>query len=749
MFFAQCGAPGPASAGLAFHRLHPLAVSARLAMMGLSLAAPWAAAETPPAAAAASASAASTLERIVVTGSPENTTEGTGSYTSGTITFTSANGLSLTPRETPQSVTVLTRQRIDDQGMSSLTDALQNTAGVSANTFDPSRATFWSRGFEIKKISTDGLARKWDIANAAGESQTHLVLFDRVEVVRGATGLLTGSGQPSASVNLVRKRADKKSFEGYAAAALGAENHRHAELDLAAPLNASRSLRARFVGSATDEETFTDLEKRGERTFYGTVDFDLTPDTLLGVGASRESNRPRAMMWGGLPLWNLEGERVEWPRSKTAAPGWSRWSSDVDNGFITLDHKFSPDWEVEASLGRSKSTSESRLNFLFVGLDEVSGLPDWLPAFGHYDTQRDETNVKIETRGRFELAGRKHEVVLGADRSHQKFSVLSYPALDGAPIGDFYQWNGAAYPEPTWDAPVLDDAYQVRETGLYGAVRMSLTDNLKLILGNRWARTDEHNTAHGTRTGEGNVTVPYLGVVYGIDKKTSAYASRTEVFDGQGYKDRTGQLLGPVTGSNLEAGVKREWFDGKLNASLAYFLVKQDNLAQPDGVEVVPGAGDDEIPEQAYYGARGTKTRGFDIELAGRLAPGWEIGASMTRFTAKDRDGVPINTFQPNRLFKLFTTYRWNRLTLGGGVNWQGRNYRLSQNPVTEAEELVEQPAYALVDLMAQYHWTDSLSLQLNVSNALDKRYYAQIGEFGSGNFGAPRSVRVTAKVAF
>ncbi|WP_253942936.1 TonB-dependent siderophore receptor [Pseudomonas aeruginosa] len=148
--------------------------------------------------------AALALPADTVTGRSEDlSTEDSGSY--ATAKSRAGTGLTLTPRETPQSLSVTTRQRMDDQQLNSLRDVLENTTGVSSTMLDSERVSYSARGFGIDSFMYDGIPTTAN-AMAPGEGMLDTAFYDRVEVVRGATGLLQGIGEPSASVNLVRKR---------------------------------------------------------------------------------------------------------------------------------------------------------------------------------------------------------------------------------------------------------------------------------------------------------------------------------------------------------------------------------------------------------------------------------------------------------------------------------------------------------------------------------------------------------------
>ena len=102
---------------------------------------------------------------------------------------------------------------------------------------------------------------------------------------------------------------------------------------------------------------------------------------------------------------------------------------------------------------------------------------------------------------------------------------------------------------------------------------------------------------------------------------------------------------------------------------------------------------------------------------------------------------------------KLYSTYRFGgaleRLTVAGGVNWQGREYMNATNPVTGATNRLEQDAFSLVSLMARYDISSNLSAQLNVDNLLDETYYSQIGFYSQLEYGQPRNITATLRYRF
>ncbi|WP_350283300.1 TonB-dependent receptor plug domain-containing protein [Nitrosomonas sp.] len=157
-----------------------------------------------------SSSPVTTLAEMTVTGAMNNlgVTEGTGSYT----TNQSSYGKGQTLKELPQTVTIMTHERIQDQQLKTLDDVLERTPGVTVQQTSTAYSVFYSRGFQITNFQIDGnsplLSRPETQVYAGGlsTSQMDLAMFDRIEVLRGSDALYGTSGEPGGAINLVRKK---------------------------------------------------------------------------------------------------------------------------------------------------------------------------------------------------------------------------------------------------------------------------------------------------------------------------------------------------------------------------------------------------------------------------------------------------------------------------------------------------------------------------------------------------------------
>ncbi len=687
------------------------------------------------------------LPTITVTGRMETVpTEGTGSYTTGHTA--AATHLPLSLKETPQAVTVITRQRMDDQQLNSVQGVLENTNGVASYQSDSERTSFYSRGFLINNVQYDGIPTVvGNIVNGSGIGSVDTAFYDRVEVVRGGSGLLTGTGNPSAAINLVRKRPTR---DFLAAASLGAgswDTYRGMG-DISTPLTEDGRIRARMVGTYQDGHSYIDGYKPKRKSFYGIIEADLTPDTTVSLGYDYQDITPKGSTWGGLPLWFSDGTQAQYARSSNYAQDWSHWNSTLKTAFAEIEHRFDNGWKLRAVANQYRTEYDAELLGLNGRPDRATGLGSY--PYGAYpvalaaEGRSRQNTFDVMASGPFELLGRQNDLVVGATSSRRTASQEDIaPFFAGFAPVNVYELS-PTYLRPNFDAMAsIPTRTRIKQSGVYGAARFSLAEPLKLIVGGRSSNYEIDDVVGGTslhykKSGE---FTSYSGLIYDIDKTYSTYVSYTGIFNPQtDYRDSKGNVLTPSKGNTKEIGLKGAYMAGRLNASVALFETELDNAAQMVAGTYTPAGA------QAYNGVDGTKSRGIELDLQGELARGWNIYAGIAHFTAQDGNGVRLNSKIPRTTAQLFTTCHlpgeWSKLTLGGGVKWQSGFY---QSPNTGASSLGgEQGSYALVSLMGHYAITKKTSVAVNLNNVFDKKYALQKGDFDTVGYGAPRNVTVT-----
>ncbi|WP_423179616.1 ferric-rhodotorulic acid/ferric-coprogen receptor FhuE [Stenotrophomonas sp. CASM110] len=693
-----------------------------------------------PAAFADTAADPTTLDKVVVKG------ERAEGYS---VRRTSAGTrFDLAPREIPQSVSIISHQRIEDQKLDDIIDVLANTTGVTSTQSDSERTEFYARGFYIDAYQFDGLPTQMVQNWSYGDSGLDLALYDRVEVVRGATGLLSGAGNPSASVNLIRKHADSAELTGSVSVNVGSWGRTRTTVDVGSALNASGSVRGRVIGSYLDTDGQMDRYNQRKTLGYAVIDADLTPDTQLSVGYDYQQKRANGATWGGFPMLYSDGSRTGYDGSFNASPEWTYWDTTSKRAFATLQHAFSNGWKFKVGATHDETRADDKL-FYPAYNDWTTGASNFdrttgagiSPSAGLYNTERKVTGVDGYVDGPFQLFGREHQLMAGLSYNKREYAnygdyQVGGPGQTWDPFASYLNWTGKIG-EPNWNPLALASEGTITQKAGYAAVRLLLADPLKLIIGARY--TDWKSEGEGADRAH-KVTTPYAGLVFDINGTYSTYASYTEIFQPQTLKDRNGSYLDPVDGKSYEVGVKGAWFDNRLNASLAVFRIEQDNVGQATG-EPVQGSQN----EFAYRAARGTVSRGFEFEVNGELAPGWNATFGASRYVAKDINGADINTNLPQTALKLFTSYTpqsLQALTVGGGANWQNRIYY----PVP-AYGRIEQSGYALVSAFLRYRLSPEFSVQANLNNLLDKKYLSQINGYGA--YGDGRNGSLTFTWAF
>jgi TonB-dependent siderophore receptor len=563
-------------------------------------------------------------------------TEGTGSYT---VRQTSgATRLGLSPRETPQSMTVITRQQLDDQQLLSVTDALKAVPGIVLSHDDSDRHFLYSRGFSTTIVQVDGLRSYDQDTSASFLTQVDTVTLDRVEVVRGANGLLKGVGNPSATINLVLKRPTNE-FKGYASASAGSWNRYRGEADVSGPLNAEGSLRARAVAAFESRDDFSDYYHKEAQTFYGIVEYDLTPQTLIDAGLEYQYAHTDGSTYGGIPLFWSDGTRFIADRSFSPSSKDAYLESKSRKLFADVKQQISDDWQAHVRLTSSRLIRDMLVRQIYAatGPDKATG--DAVLANQKFDPDRKAVGIDAQVTGRVDFGGWDADLIGGYSWTR---GVLNRTDTIKNGTTNLYSWDGDIAPLDDWSGASVTRRRTVeRETSLYGTARLRPVDGLSLILGANLATYKLRDVANGVlsrRMDENGRFVPYAGLVYDFTPNLSIYASYTDIFSPATVYDANDNLLDPVTGSNYEAGIKGAFLDGRLNASVAGFYIKQDNVAVAiPGVRTPSGA-------QAYEGTDGITSKGVEFEVSGEILPGWQVQGGYARVSTPEqqREGYSI-----------------------------------------------------------------------------------------------------------
>ena len=679
------------------------------------------------------------------------TTEGSNSYTSNAVTIGKGTH---TLKEIPQSVTVMTRKQMDDQNLVSLKDAVNQTTGIVGLQGVGQGMILSSRGFQIDDWQYDGVPIPRNTYSLGNWATQDLIFFDRLEILRGASGLLQGTGSPGGAVNLVRKRGQNAPTVTLTGKA-GSWDHYGLQLDAGGPLNDAGNIRGRIVADEDQSNSFVDHAWTKTHSLYGSLDIDLSEDTTLGFAASQSNGESRGNI-RGLPRY-ADGSMPDVSRSTYTGARWNRSDIDVTTLYTDLEHRFNEDWAFKVGAVHMTEDNQAKNQ----RTQSPGGLlPDGSRVqYADFVTDFQSTKVGLDMNlvGKFEALSMEQEVMLGGNYSQLETDDKYARTFNNS--SDFIFDLDNNRPDISYEGLINSPGgmgtlskYDVRQKGVYGTWRVKPVDDLTLILGSRvsWYdfsyKSKNENAAGITRntpsySTETGVVTPYAGIVYDLSREWAVYASYTDVFQPQTNLDPSGSVLKPIVGKNYEVGLKGELMDGRVNTSLAVFRYDHENRAVR-----IPGCTDLNCSS-----ASGTvRSQGIEAEISGEVVDNLQLFAGYTYNTTKylkdtdSNEGKVFSTWTPKHMLRVWGNYQftgdWSRVSTGLGFTTQ------SHTLVYDYDR--EIPGYTVWNARVGYKLTSEIDLALNANNLFDKTYitpaYNQLN--GNNNFGDPRNLMFTVK---
>lgn len=690
----------------------------------------------------------------------EGTTEGTGSY--GARSVTVGKGAQRL-KDVTNSVSVITRERMDDQNLRTLDEALQASTGIVVEQNSSYERAFYSRGFQITSVQYDGAPTQFGQTAKGFAIQGDMAIYDRVEVLRGPAGLFAGASSAGGTINLVRKRASAD-FALRGSVSAGSWNDYRGEFDVTGSLNESGSVRGRFVGAYQDREFFYDFAETKKPVAYGMLEFDLGSATTVGVGFKYEENE-MTPFYAGLPRYS-DGRALNLSRSTYLNAAWSDTNAKGTSAFADVTHRFNDVWQLKVSAMNDREDNHDYAGSAFgtVNVNTLAGSS--LSSFYQHLIGNQNTADATLTGG-FDAFGRRHDVIVGANYWKRTYDLESQLyTVPNAAINPFTfdPRQYSSFPTVPGRARTLTEE-TTEQTGIFGSVRVRLTDPLSVIVGGRLSEYENSlfnkvTRLTSARAKDSDVFTPYGAVSYELSKNWSTYASYAETFQSQASSyTSAGEPLDPAEGQSYEIGLKGELLDGLANVSFAAFQIEEVNRRQNDPTTPNPCPGSP-VGGACFIAEGEVRSRGFDAEISGMLTPSWNVFAGYTYTTTeylRDRtatgapsanEGRHLSSFTPKHSVRVWTDYRLQGplegLSIGGGVNAQTEAYK------TSGVLRLEEGGYALWSTRASYRVNDTLDLALNVNNLFDKKYYRTIGTLNNGNwYGEPRNFMVTLQMSF
>ena len=636
-----------------------------------------------------------------------------------------ATGLDLSAFETPQSLTILDAEAIANFRLVDVNSMLKMTTGVNVDATETDRTIYNSRGFDITSMHVDGIGVPFG-SLIVGDLDT--ALYEKVEVLRGSNGLISGLGNPSGTVNYVRKRpGNERAMD--TTVMMGRWNNKRVVTDISTPLTESGQWAARFVGVYQDKDSWLNhyADKRTAASIV--VDGQIGNSLAVALGYTRQDNNSDGVLWGASPIMFSNGVQADFDVSTTTTMDWTYWNTLNETAFVELGWQVSDNINVTSMLTHSDYTEDSEIFYAYwnVGLDPDTGLG----LFGYpgkYDGGQDTLIWDTVIESTFTAWGREHQFNLGLNLAEKTGSTLEFGALTGFDEMPRYPgWRGNEVVRPTWAAPVEAATDDMSLNRLYGSLLLSITDQLNLIFGISKVDYENRGVSYGVPTdSDEDGGSPYLGFTWEVFDDLNLYGSYSDIYQPQYYLDEKRQPLGSAEGKSYELGLKKQ-FNANLLASIALFKTEQQNLQEfleySDGDGVDDTNYDDDFTFAVYSGID-AEAEGIELEVAGNLTEEVQVQAGYTHLKIEDPDGNEARTFIPRNTFKLLASWApgWQpKLDLGLSARWQDAVYFNSDFG------RINQDSYALFGGYARYAVTDSLSVALNMDNLTDEKYLSSV----------------------
>lgn len=649
----------------------------------------------------------------------------------------SATGLPLAIVDTPQSVTVIDRAVLDDFAFDEVNDVLRYVTGVNVEEAETDRTYYNARGFDITEAMIDGV----QLPNIWGPSIGSLdtALWDRIEVVRGANGLLSGVGNPSGTINYTRKRSTgKRRIAGELTAA--SWNRVRGEIDIDTPLSADGTWGLRISGAAQNADSYLRDYRANRTAIQAIVDGTLAENLAVSFGYARQEGTSRGVLWGALPLIDSAGNQLDWDFGTSTTQDWTYWKTTDQTAYGEATWTFAPGWSWRTQLTRRINDEPSRLFYVYGTPDAATGLGLLGYPGGYLSTARGWI-WDNRVNGSFQLFGREQHLTFGLQRTAARFGYLSYPVPFTDPAWGALPplasgWDGSEVPFPAFGAPVTSANINDRQWRVRGAADLSLTDRLSLILGANLIDVQTTGFTFGVSAARQERAVsPFVGATYQVAAGVNLYASYSDIFNPQKELGTDFKPVGSAKGVSWEAGVKGETADKALFASLALFRSEQTNLAEAAGFDAALG--------QTLYRGIFVRSQGVEAEIGGRLAPGLTVQGGVAHLSLEGRDSARVRTYVPRTTATMLV--RWEPLEamqLGAALRWQGAI------STAGATGTIRQGSYATLQLQAGYRITEAVRFNLNVANVTNHRHIASL-YWDQGFMAPPRNVTASIGMAF
>ncbi|WP_248747298.1 TonB-dependent siderophore receptor [Pseudomonas sp. MWU12-2037] len=633
--------------------------------------------------------------------------------------------------ETPQSISVVSKEAVEDLGATRLQDALDYAGGVGrANNFGgQGLTTFTVRGFTTGEFYRNGFP-----INRGYPNMPDANTIERLEVLRGPATMLYGRGDPGGTFNVVSKQplAERTVTLG---SQLNDQGMKRGTLDASGPLDEEGRLayRLNLVGEGGD--TFRDHVETERYGIAPVLTWQATDATkLIFEGDFMRNNAPLdrgvtryARQIGIASRDSFFGEKDV-----------GKLHNDNNMAQLRFEHMLNDDW----TLGGGFQWLDGSLKGNAIEANGIAADGRTLGRnFNYRKLEWTDKDTQLNLTGHFDIGGLQHTLLTGIEYEEYDYkSVIkrSSGAVDAYPIDIFDPVYGQ--PRPALTRTPTHDKENLKTYAAFVQDQVALTDKLKVLAGARFERF-EHDYETYVPGGKNwqasdNAVTPRIGLTYDLTETLAVYADTARSFKPNTGASRLGGGFAPEKGTSHEMGIKWEALDRQLSVDAAIYQIEKRNVLTTDPVDSTFSVAAGEV-----------RSRGFDVNVAGNITPEWRLIGSYAYVDAvvtKDnvlRSGTRLLNI-PKNSFSLLNMYEFQDGTLKGLGLGTGLKYVDARAGQT-ANTAFSMGSYTVVDLLSFYKINDQVRLNLDVKNLFDRDY--EEGAFGNvyAYPGAPRTVQV------
>ncbi|WP_354687046.1 TonB-dependent siderophore receptor [Cupriavidus necator] len=640
-------------------------------------------------------------------------------------------------REIPQSVRVVPRAMLDDIAATRFDQTFDYVSGVARqNNFGGLWDNFAMRGFTGNDNTGAGYLVNGFAANRGYAAPMDAATIERVEVLKGPTSSLYGTGEPGGTFNVVTRQPQFRPAQTYSFEA-GTRDAYRVTADVTGPLG--ENVAGRLIAVADHQGSTRDYIQSQRYLVAPSFTWTLGNDTILQYAA--EIQRYTTPMDRGVVAVNGQLGRI--PRSRfLGEPGDGDMRLDSQSHQLSVEHQFSEQWKGRLALSyRGGALTGHSTEASALGADGRT-----LSRSRRYrDFQSDDISLQASVTGKFSTGPVGHELLMGVDayRFGNTMQVLRRNPSAAAPyaIDIYHPVYGQPAPPMSWN---MDTYERQLNVGAYAQDQISLGERWRVLAGARFDAFDQSLDDHlrGTRTTQRqNAVSPRVGVSYLASNNLSLFANASQSFRPNAGVDAGGQPFDPERGRAVEAGIKLDSDDRRTGATLAVFEIRKRNVLATDPAD-----------PSFFIAAGEARSRGVELDVAGQIGTHWRVSGSFALTDAEITQdtriapGTPLSNV-PRTSGSLLAVYEdaapiGQRYGVGAGLRYVGRRPGDVQDSFTL-------PAYVAVDLHGYWQYSRNLRVSLNVGNVFDKTYYASSYNSVWIAPGAGRTVRLGVQLSY